>query len=160
MKRREAFGVLLCLALAAACDRPKAPRGPLERAELGVYFGGQVQERREIPFNLDRSAQSQGFRLTFREPLTRPVEVRWEIDRPAPRGRGRAVELGDARARIGQTVLDQEIVMKPGDPLGTWNVRVFVDGELVIDRAISIYDAAARRRDRAARAALMKQKKP
>jgi len=154
--RRALLAAVACLVLAAGCERASAPRGPVERAELGVFFGGQVQERREIPFTIDRTKQTQGFRLTFREPLRRPAEVRWEIDRPAPRGRGRAVELGDAHARVGQTSLDQEIAFRPGDPLGSWNVRVFVDDAPVIDRAIQIYDATARRRERAA--ALSKSK--
>lgn len=145
--RRAALLSCLALGLLLACDRREAPRGPVERAELGVFFGGQVQERKEIPFSVDRTKQTWGFRLTFREPLRKTAELAWEIDRPGPRGRGRAVELGDAKVRVGQSVFDQEIVMKPGDPLGTWNVRVLVDGEVVIDRSLGVYDAAARRRE-------------
>lgn len=145
-RRAVLFGAV-ALGLCLACARPETPRGPIERAELGVFFGGQVQERREIPFSLDRTKQTLGFRLTFREPQSRPAELRWEIDRPGPRGRGRAVEMGDAKARAGQTVFDQEIVMKPGDPLGTWNIRVFVDGEAVLDRSVAIYDARVRRHE-------------
>ncbi|MCC6903820.1 MAG: hypothetical protein IT377_32935 [Polyangiaceae bacterium] len=144
---RRALLVGLALASAAACDRPAAPQGPVARAELGVFFGGQVQERKEIPFTLDRNRQTQGFRLTFHQPLARPAEIRWEIDRPGPRGRGRAVELGESQARVGMTVLDRELSMKPGDPLGTWKIRVFVDGEVALDRSVVIYDAAARTRE-------------
>jgi hypothetical protein len=148
--RRAALAAVLGVGLALGCSRAKAPEGPVERAELGVFFGGQVQKRQEIPFTLDRTRQTQGFRITFREPLREPLEVRWEIDRPTTRGRGRAVELGDAQARVGQRILDQELVFEPGDALGTWNVRVFVAGRAVIDRPVLIYDAAARRRARAA----------
>lgn len=145
--RRALITWLVCVGGAAACDRPSAPALPVARAELGVFFGGQVQERKEIPFTLDRTKQIQGFRLTFHEPLRAPVQVRWEIDRPAPRGRGRAVELGDARARVGMQVFDQEIDMKPGDPLGTWKVRVFVGDDLTIERTLAIYDPRTRKRD-------------
>ena len=96
---------------------------------------------------LDRTKQTQGFRLTFHEALRAPVAVRWEIDRPAPRGRGRAVELGDAQARVGMRVFDQELMMKPGDPPGAWSVRVFVGDEVVVERRVEIYDPRTRRRD-------------
>ena len=138
---------LMCADLTLACERREAPRGPVAEAELGVFFGGQVQERKEIPFTLDRTKQTQGFRLTFREPLRAPLEIRWEIDRPAPRGRGRAVELGDARARAGMRVFDQEISMKPGDPLGSWAIRVFVGDDVAIERTIAVYDPRLRKRD-------------
>jgi hypothetical protein len=145
--RRALFTWLVCVGAAAACNQPEAPRGPVARAELGVFFGGQVQERKEIPFTLDRTKQTQGFRLTFHEALRAPVAVRWEIDRPAPRGRGRAVELGDAQARVGMRVFDQELMMKPGDPPGAWSVRVFVGDEVVVERRVEIYDPRTRRRD-------------
>lgn len=155
MKRRDAL--LACLALfALGCDAGTSKKEPPVRGELGVFFGGQVQERREIPFTLDRTRQTQGFRLKFREPLRAPLEVRWEVDRPGPRGRGRAVELGDARVRASAESFDQEIAFRPGDPLGTWNIRVFAGNELVLDRPLFIYDAAARRAER--RAALSKAK--
>ncbi|MBK7586423.1 MAG: hypothetical protein IPI67_40320 [Myxococcales bacterium] len=150
LSRRAALLASAMFVLAPACSRPAPAPGLLERAELGVFFGGQVQQRKEIPFTLDRTKQTQGFRLTFRQPLRAPVAVHWEIDRPAPKGRGRAVELGDAEARAGLTELDQEIAFRPGDPLGTWNIRVVVDGKIAIDRPIAIYDARSRRRERAA----------
>ncbi|MCC6663122.1 MAG: hypothetical protein IT375_05215 [Polyangiaceae bacterium] len=139
--------VLWAMACAVACDPPAAAVGPVARAELGVFFGGQVQERTEIPFTLDRNRQTQGFRLTFHQALSRRVEIRWEIDRPGPRGRGRAVELGDSQARPGMAVFDQEIAFKPGDPLGNWKLRVFVDGEVALDRSLVIYDPDARKRE-------------
>ncbi len=128
------------------CSEHRAPKTLVSRAELGIFFGGQVQKRDEIPFSLDRAKQTQGFRIDFAEPLARPARVHWEIDRPNPKGRGRAVELGEAEARPGAQRFDREIAFEPGDPLGTWNVRVLLDDELVIDRPVSIYDATARKR--------------
>ena len=139
--------VLWAMSCAVACDPPAAALGPVARAELGVFFGGQVQERTEIPFTLDRNRQTQGFRLTFHQALSRRVEIRWEIDRPGPRGRGRAVELGDSQARPGMAVFDQEIAFKPGDPLGNWKLRVFVDGEVALDRSLVIYDPDTSKRE-------------
>jgi hypothetical protein len=141
----------ICLLVVVGCKREARAPGPVRAAELGVFFGGQVQDRQEIPFCLDRGKQTQGFRLEFAAPLTAPLRVRWEIDRPGPRGKGRAVEHGEAQARVGMERFDHELPFKPGDPLGTWNVRVFVGDERVLDRRIAIYDA--RRRRELARAA-------
>ncbi|MFO0568594.1 MAG: hypothetical protein U0263_23230 [Polyangiaceae bacterium] len=158
MKRRAALFALLSL-VALGCSDRTPRKGPVKSAELGVFFGGQVQERNDIPFVLDPTQQSQGFRLLFWRPLTAATPVRWEIDRPGPRGRGRAVELGDAVARAGQEQFDQEIRLRPGDPLGTWNVRVWLADALVIDRSVSIYDADARRRARKERALLARPRR-
>ena len=82
--------VLWAMACAVACDPPAAAVGPVARAELGVFFGGPVQERAEIPFTLDRNRQTQGFRLTFHRALSRPGEIRWEVDPPGPEHRDRS----------------------------------------------------------------------
>ncbi len=72
--------------------------------------------------------------------------IRWEIDRPAPKNRGRQVSLDQASARAGATRFEQEVPFAPGDPLGTWNIRVTAGGEAAIDRPVLIYDAPARKR--------------
>ena len=41
---------------------------------------------------------------------------------------------------------DQLLPLDPGDPLGTWNIRVTFDERVVIDRPFLVYDAQARRR--------------
>lgn len=140
MTRRRAC---LVLVLALAGCRERGPQAA--RAELGVFFGGQVQEREAIPFELDRGRQTQGFRVELGDTSDRAATVRWEIDRPAPRG-GRVTELGQAELRAGQRRFDCEIPFKPGDPLGIWNVRVLVDDVLVLDRAVEIYDQRERQR--------------
>jgi hypothetical protein len=143
----------LCLVLATAglwaCSEKPAKPGRVSRAEFGIFFGGQVQERESIPFTVDRGKQLQGFRIEFREPLDRPAKLRWEIDRPRSKRRGRLVELGRADARVGLDRFDQELPFSPGDVLGTWNIRVLVDDQIVIDRPFEVYDRDARRRARA-----------
>ena len=37
-------------------------------------------------------------------------------------------------------------MLEPGDPLGTWNIRVRLNAESVIDRPFLLYDADARQR--------------
>jgi hypothetical protein len=147
----------LALALLVAglwgCQREKPPE-LVRRASFGIFFGGQVQEREDIPFELDRAKQMQGFRLDFSEPLAREVKIQWEIDRPAPGRRSasrkepeRIAEVGEAIARTGLSRFDQTIPFKPGDPLGSWKILVRADDKVVIDRKVVIYDAAVRVKD-------------
>src|SRR5262245_25988250 len=139
-----------------ACQ-PNKPRPLVSRAQFGVFFGGQVQERTEIPFQLDRSKLAFGFRIEFSEPLAREVRLAWELDRPAPartaRQRSnpeRIVKLGETNARVGQPSFDQPLAFQPGDALGTWKIRVSVDTETVIDKSFVVYDPVARARAREA----------
>jgi hypothetical protein len=146
--------IALGLAL-GGCSEPSRPRGLVEQAEFGVFFATQVQERDEIPFCLDRAKQRQGIRIDFHRPLERPVIVSWELDMPGTtrrvldargrRGGGRLVKTGQTEARTGQERVEIELPFSPGDPLGTWNVKVLVAGEIAIDRPFLVYDAEARR---------------
>jgi hypothetical protein len=129
-------------------------------AKFGVFFGGQIEERRDVPFELDPSKQTQGFRVDFGTPLARDAEVVWNIDMPAsaqqPKA-GRAkgaphVEAhrksisGKATIRAGLSRFDQVTPFEPGDPLGLWNARVTVGGKVLIDRPFEVYDRADRNR--------------
>jgi hypothetical protein len=145
--------LLLFLALPACEERATA--GLVKRAQFGIFFGGQVQEREQIPFEPSRASQVQGFRLEFTAPLEADLAVEWEINRPrgsqksarsAPQQSDRLVQLGQARARAGQTRFDQVLPFKPGDPLGVWNIRVLAGGQLAIDRRFLVYDKEERAR--------------
>lgn len=149
----KTVSALVCAALALAACRAEKPQALVASAQFGIFFGGQVQQREQIPFQLDRSKQTQGFRIDFSQPLARDVKVDWEIDRPAPaHGKpgkrdapGRIVELGAATARVGQTRFDQPIAFRPGDALGSWKLLVKVEGQIAIERGVVIYDPATRR---------------
>jgi hypothetical protein len=144
---------------ASSCARPQ-PQPFVKSAKLGVFYGGQVEERAEVPFELDPGKQAQGFRLEFSEPLAADTDVEWRVDVPkADRDRKRrartAGELatpprtslsGKDVARAGETTLDHLLTFHPGDPLGLWNVRVVVRGKVVIDRPIEVFDPTARKR--------------
>jgi hypothetical protein len=135
----------LALATAIACER-EASSSLVAEAEFGIFFGGQVQERDELPFELDRGRQIQGIRLAFAKPLERDSIVRWELDMPgSERDAARVVRLGEAAVRAGQTRFEQVVPFSPGDRLGVWNVRVIVDNELVLDRSV-VVSAAERRK--------------
>ena len=136
----------------AACTKQSDPDPLVERASFGVFFGGQIQDRKELPFELDPAKQQQGIRLDFRAPLTRALPVVWEIARPvsakaakADAGIEHVVELGDATARVGEARLDVPVSFRQGQVLGTWHVRVKVDARLVIDRDVLVFDARERR---------------
>ncbi len=142
--RGRLFAVLLALA-ASGCDAGTDHPTPAPiRAEFGILFGGQVQQRQRIPLETDRSKQTVGFRLTFGAAVSRSQRIEWQLDLPgtsrnAPdhRGRlgeGRLTRLGEAQTRAGEPRFEQVIELLPGDPLGTWNVRVLVDGNIVLDR--------------------------
>lgn len=144
--------VLLAWLAVAACDA-RGPKPLVESAKFGVFYGGQIQEREQVPFELDRTKQEQGFRIIFSEPLRRPLPIRWELDVPSGAARktktGRLVELGEATVRSGQRRFEHLIRFEPEDLPGTWNLRVLVDDQLVIDRAFLVVDAEALRRSRA-----------
>jgi hypothetical protein len=149
------LGALLFSLFVCGCRHSDASDKLALRAQFGVFFGGQVQEREQIPFDLDPARQQQGIRIVFSHPLTRVVHVSWEIDRPlraggaaahARREPDRAVDRGAADVAIGQTRFETLLPFKPGDALGTWNVRVLIDGRLVIDRRFLVYDPKDRAR--------------
>ena len=140
----------LCFALALSllgCQRKPEPDPLVERAAFGVFFGGQIQDRRELPFELDRAKQSTGIRIDFRAPLARSVPVTWEIARPLSAkagksdvGAGQVTEVGEAAARAGEQRLDVPVLLRQGQVLGTWHVRVKVDERVVIDRDVRVID--------------------
>jgi hypothetical protein len=143
----------LALAFAVnACTPQSGPDQLVERATFGVFFGGQIQDRKELPFELDPAKQQQGIRIDFRAPLARAVPVAWEIARPATAksakvaaNGGVVVEVGDATAREGESRLDMPLSFRQGQVLGTWHVRVKVDTRVVIDRDVLVFDARERR---------------
>ena len=127
---------LLALWLCGACQRTE---GVVKEAELGVFFGGEVQELKEIAKELDPARQQHGIRLRFREPLRREVKVVWELSLPVPeKGGPRAAIVGEVTAGIGQAALDVPLAFRPADPLGLWHAKVTADGATVIDREFSV----------------------
>lgn len=141
--------------LSGCFERPSR-QGPDFSSEFGVFFGGQVQQRKEIPFELDATRQTQGFRVRLEPPPKDPVEVRWELALPGagrPRrdsqgrlARPRKVLLGQARWRPNEPVFEQALPFTPGEPLGLWSIRVLVGSRVVLDRPFWVYDADERSR--------------
>ena len=140
------LGCVLALGLLGCQSKPE--QDPLlERAAFGVFFGGQIQDRKELPFELDLAKQRCGFRIDFRAPLERSATVSWEIARPlsakaskSDAGADRVTEVGTAAARVGERRLDVPVLLRQGQLLGTWHVRVKVDERTVIDRDVRVFD--------------------
>ncbi len=132
-------------------------------AEFGIFYGGQVQQRQDIPLEVDASRQRQGFRLQLTPPPDRALEVRWELGMPGSgrtvldsqgrKARPRKVQLGQAHWRPGAAAFEQLLQFSPGDPLGLWNIRVMVGRQVVIDRPFLVYDGIRRARATKARSA-------
>ncbi len=158
--KRHAWTLLL-LGAALGCQ-PERPEPFVKSAKFGVFFGGQIEERREIPFELDETKQTQGFRVEFSEPVASDTSIEWRLDEPkverrrrkkspknAPAAEGPSTTRplgGSDVARRGETHFDRTTPFDPGDPLGLWNVRVVVKGKVVIDRPFEVFDAEERER--------------
>lgn len=125
------------LLLALGCSKRTPP--PPARAAFGVFFGGQVQEREELPLVHDRSRQTHGLRITFDEPPRAALRVSWELEKDSEKDGGPALtDYGDARARVGEPTLDIPFTFKPKDRPGTWRIRVDVEERRILDRAFRV----------------------
>lgn len=151
---------LVCLVLGAGCRAP-AEASPGVVAKFGIFFGGQVQERSELPFELDRARQVQGFRIDLDPAPAQAFDVRWELSLPSAkravdeRGRkapARRTRTGQTSVRPGEPRLEQTLPFASDDPLGLWNIRVLLGERVVIDRPFIVYDARARAEELAQRA--------
>lgn len=143
--------LIAAAALLGACTQTS--KSPIERAEFGVLFGGQVQERSEIPFELDATKQSLGFVITLRQPVSKPTTLHWELSKPGPLPASRVpdpinrrVELFDSAVAPGQIQIQKAVSLEPGDSLGLWNIRVTLGDQLAIDRAFMVVTPGPRRR--------------
>jgi len=142
--RRVALAALSLAALGAfaaahpGCAKPARPPGV--RARFGVFFGGDVQEREELPLILDRSRQTHGIRIDFDQPPTTPLRVAWEIEKPGTSrdGGGGLVDYGEVRTREGATTLDIPLSFRAGDKPGAWKVRVRLEDKLLLERGFQV----------------------
>jgi hypothetical protein len=134
---RHARWFALCALL--GCEKPR--EAPAVDAKFGIFFGGQVQEREELPLVLDRTRQSHGIRLDFREPPERALRVAWEIEKPGAsklEDGGKLVEYGETKTRIGEQRLEIPLAFRPTDRTGPWRVRVTVAERGVLNRAFRV----------------------
>lgn len=127
------------LALLAACCllacRGETPV-PLPLAEVGVFYGGQVQQTKVVDVGRVHPPQL-GVRVRWPNNVTsrRDVSLVIEVTRPGAAGR-RVVERTDLTFKHDRERVDHLLRLDPEDRLGTWNVRVEHPNALLADRAI------------------------
>jgi hypothetical protein len=145
-RRRVALAALSLTALAAlgaaaGCAKPKRPPGV--RARFGVFFGGDVQEREELPLILDRLRQTHGIRIDFDETPSAPLRVTWEIEKPGTGrdGSGGLVDYGEVKTRTGARTLDIPLSFREGDKPGAWRVRVMLEEKELLNRNFRVVTA-------------------
>ena len=111
-------------------------------ARFGVFFGGEVEERDELPLVLDRTRQSIGVRLDFASVPTTALRVTWELEKPvvtkSGKPQGTVVDYGEASTRPGEAQLDLPLAFRQGDHPGAWRVRVALDGRKVLERGFKV----------------------
>lgn len=104
---------------------------------VGIFYGGQVQELQVLELDPLRAPI---FGIRVQLPASAAAEehqVRWEVLRPGPAGR-RVTEVGNLRIEPGRTEIEQTLPVDLREAPGLMNVRVLVDGQVVIDRAIDV----------------------
>lgn len=135
---RFGLGALLLCVLSSCEEREAKPR-----AEFGVLYGGDIQDRAQIPLKLPPERQAIGLRVHFPRPLQRDALISWEFERPT-RLPGRdsgvlyAAELGEQRVPAGETRFDAPLRFRKDDPLGTWRIRIRVDGRVILERDFEV----------------------
>lgn len=142
--RSRSSSLLVAALVASGCHG--TPQAEPVHARFGVFFGGQVQEREEIPLIVDRARQSIGIRLEFDSAPAVSERVSWELEKPratkSGASLGSVVDYGEARTRAGEPVLDVPLTFRDGDRPGPWRVRVALEGKNVLDRAFKVIPAS------------------
>lgn len=121
----------------------------VERVEFGVPFGGDIQDRKQIP--LDLESHELALRVTFRAPLTHERALAWELERPstlrgADGGSLFAAELGEARVSPGERSAEAKLAIRRGDLPGPWRIRVRLDGRTLLDRKFEVTEPPREKR--------------
>lgn len=144
--RLRCHSVLLQVSLVSACNSGETRASSMVKAaHFGVFFGGQVQQRLEIPLSPDPTQNTQGIRLEFRSPLPQATQITWDLDYPnarnGPRGPGsapRSTRTETATVPAGADRFEQLLTLDPASMPGTYNLRVTLGEELALDRCFRV----------------------
>ena len=153
MTRSQTWLTVIVLYLdcfANACGTRGATSSGSVKAQAGIFFGGQIQNRAEWPLVLDQTRQTQGFRVDFGQVLKEPAHVTWDIVRPTLRQKRHgdpATSSFDATVPPGTDRFDQAIPFTDSDRPGEWKLHVFVNGVSALDRSITIVSKPANNLD-------------
>lgn len=143
---RRFFAVALFALWAEGC-RARSDDAELERVEFGVLFGGDIQDRAEIPLVFDAAQQELALRVRFREAQRRERVVTFELERPTAQrsldgGTSYAAQLGEIRTLPGERRAEAKLGFRRGDLPGTWRLLVRLDGRLVLERKFTVVEPA------------------
>lgn len=134
------LGMFLFLSGATSCRGEVI--SPEPSAEIGVFFGGQVQRLTKVEIPPVRAPKI-GFRVIFPESATavqRSQPIQYEVVRPGPAGR-RVTKKGTLRLPQEQDRIDHVLPFSSSDALGLWNVRVVQNETVLADRALYLVAA-------------------
>lgn len=120
------------------CEKNDSAGRP--RAEIGIFYGGQVQLAEQVEVS-KVSQPKLGFRVHLGEAKPKG-EVRFELVRPGPAGR-RVTKKGNFSVEPGQEQVDHLFEIEPSPQVGIFNVRVTYGDLLLADRAIYVQQKAA-----------------
>jgi hypothetical protein len=136
--------------MTAACNQDKSMPTAEVSVQVGIFFGGQLQNRTEWPLVIDTARQSQGFRIKFRRILAKPARVSWEITRsssPSPKRNAThnesATEKFSATVPQGTDRFDQLIQFSENDRFGVWKLRIAVDDTPVWNHPVHVIGKTA-----------------
>lgn len=129
---------LLCV---TACDNWVTQKAPEIKVEVGVFFGGQLQKRNQWPLILDTTRQTQGFRVTLRNPLPSEAPLAWEVTRPRLDSKHRLQQTASqyqASLPAGTTSSDQLISFDEADRPGTWRLKITLRNQPIFSGPLEV----------------------
>jgi hypothetical protein len=140
------LGFWFSFTVLCGCQIPnRASQTEPTRAKFGVFFGSQIQQRKDIALVTSQLKQRHGFRLDFSPKLTRSTTVEWELDFPTkragtygPSNSPRASRKSQVNLPSGTDQFEQILDFLPTDVEGTWNIRIRVDRDVVLDKAFRV----------------------
>ena len=125
---------LTCFCLQLGCDREISSSDLPVKAQAGIFFGGQVQNRSEWPLILDKSRQTQ-----------ESAQINWEVVHPPVLTKRHGSASGDPMSSTftvtvpaGTERFDQLIPFSDNDRPGEWKLRVVVNGRNVLSKSINV----------------------
>lgn len=119
---------------------------PAPRVEVGVFFGGQVQQLQRVEVDRARPPNI-GFRVHLPEGRRAATQLSYEVVALGPAGR-RVTRQEYVAIPAHHKQVDQVVAVPPDARLGLWNIRVSDEHQVLADRAVFLVEADAHKRGR------------
>jgi len=125
--------------MSSGCNRPAPPKA---RVEVGVFFGGQVQQLERV--EVDRSRPpTLGFRVHLPHDRAHVTQLSYEVVALGPVGR-RVTRKERLSIPADRQKVDQVVPIAHDARLGLWNIRVTDEQRVLADRALFLVEAEVR----------------